>query len=78
MSAWTDYQAESEVLAKRLGFIIRKRESNMMTRDDPALADTLAQEMRDAIEEVIQSQNNHLTLIQQDPKQLLQLLHEML
>lgn len=76
MSAWTDYQAEAEQLAKRMGKIIRKRESHMMTRDDPALADTLAQEMRDAMEEIIKSQEKHLTLIQQDPMQLLDVLKD--
>lgn len=77
MSAWKEYQAEAEALAKRLGKIIRKRESRMMTRDDPALADTLAQEMRAVMDEIIQSQEKHLTAIQQDPMQLLDVLKEM-
>jgi len=76
MSAWTDYQAEAEQLAKRMGKIIRKRESHMMTRDDPALAETLAQEMRNAMEDIIKSQEKHLTLIQQDPMQLLDVLKD--
>ena len=77
MSAWDTYQQESENYAKALGRIIRKRESHLMTRDDKVLADTLAQEMRDLMEEIIASQEKHLTLIQQDPIQLLDVLHAM-
>lgn len=73
MSAWKEYQAEAEALAKRLGKIIRKRESHTMTRDDPALA----QEIRDCIEDVLKAQDEKLTEIQRDPLQLLEVLKEM-
>jgi hypothetical protein len=69
-SIWEEYSNEAEALAKRLGKIVRKRELTMMTKNDKVLADTLADELRSCIEDVIQSQDK-LTGIHQDPSQLL-------
>lgn len=77
MCAWKKYQAEIEALTKRLGKIICKRESHMMTQDDPVLAETLAQEMRTVMDEIIKSQEKYLTEIQRDLMQLLDVLKEM-
>lgn len=70
---WEKYHAESEILAKRLGKIVRKRELLMMTKNDEVAADTLATELRACIEDVLKAQDQ-LKMIHEDPKELLEMI----
>lgn len=55
---WDKYHEECSVLSKKLVKIIRKREFLLLIKDDDVVVETLAKELRDCIEDVIQSQDH--------------------
>lgn len=69
MSKLKDYREESTVLAKRLSKCFMKRETNAMIHGDKVMADTLAAEIREIVDGIIQAQDNLPTAIE-DPSMM--------
>lgn len=75
---WEEYKTRNEQVARRFGMVSRKREIHILTKEDPVLANTLAQEMRDTVEELIVCQDELLGVIRDDPLEFIQFMRAVL
>ena len=66
MSKLKDYREKTEILTKRLSKCFMKRETNAIINADKELAETLATEIREIVDEILKSQEALPTVIE-DP-----------